>query len=124
MEQRSCNAYVRRGPGRRPLVLIEDDTLDTDVLDLSPPGSSAFDIVICTGPHGTDEECPLVMDGCCPHGRPDVVVSALSPENPWSHSVQAAWRLDQVPVARPTTPLTWPEHIGAALRAMGADDDD
>ncbi|HEX4905082.1 MAG TPA: hypothetical protein VFU93_06505, partial [Acidimicrobiales bacterium] len=80
MEQRSCNAYVRRGPGRRPLVLIEDDTLDTDVLDPSPPGSSAFDIVICTGPHGTDEECPLVMDGCCPHGRPDVVVSALSPE--------------------------------------------
>ena len=123
MEQRSCNAYVRRAPGRRPLVLIEDDALDTDVLDLSPPGSGAFDIVICSGPHDAGEECPLVMEGTCPAGRPDVVVSALSTDNPWSHSVQAAWRLDGVPVARPTTPLTWPEHIGAALRALGAEDD-
>ena len=123
MEQRSCNAYVRRAPGRRPLVLIEDDSLDTDVLDLSPPGSGVFDIVICSGPDHAAEVCPLGMDGECPAGHPDVVVSALSPENPWSHSVEAAWRLDGVPVARPTKQLAWPEHIGAALRALGEDDD-
>ena len=123
MKQRTCNAYVRRTPGRRPLILVEDDSLDTDVLDLSPPHSDVFDIVICNGPNSAAEECPMVMDGECPAGRPDVVVSALSEDNAWSHAVQAAWRLDGVPVARPTTPLTWPEHIGAALHALGTDDD-
>lgn len=123
MEQRACNAYVRPTDGRRPKILVEDDRLDLDVLDLCPPQAEAFDIVVCTGPHGAAEACPLVMVGHCPAGRPDVVVSALSPENPWSHSVQAAWRLDDVPVAHPTRELTWPEHIGAALRALGQDDD-
>ena len=106
------------------MILVEDDALDTDVLDLSPPGSDVFDIVVCTGPRDAAEPCPLVMDGTCPAGRPDVVVSALSPDNPWSHSVQAAWRLDDVPVVQPTSPLTWPAHIGAALRTLGAADDD
>lgn len=119
MEQRACNAYVRRDRRPRPLLLIEDDSLDPTTLDLSPPGSTAMDIVICTGPDGS-EYCPLVADEYCPLGTPDVVVSNLSDANPWSASVRAAWRERGVPVVTPQEdepPLVWPAHIGAAIRA-------
>ena len=118
MEQRACNAYVRRNGRRRPLLLIEDDSLDPTTLDLSPPGSSAVDIVVCTGPERADY-CPLVADGFCPVGSPDVVVSNLSEANPWSASVRAAWREAGVPLVTPKPdepPLVWPAHIGAAIR--------
>ena len=117
MEQRHCNAYVRRGGGRRPFVLVEDEHLDLTTLDLCPPGSSAFDIVVCTGP-GEGEECPLVMDGSCPSGRPDVVVHAFDADHPWSRSVRAAWAEAGVPVATADEPLTWPAHVGAAVRVV------
>ena len=107
------------------MIFVEDDTLDLDVLDLSPRGATGFDVVACTGPHGPDEVCPLVMDGTCPAGRPDVVVSALSSSNPWARSVRAAWALEGVPIASASdgdARLTWPEHIGAALRVLNDDD--
>lgn len=120
MEQRTCNAYVRRPGVRRPLVLVEDDSLDLSVLDLTPPGATAFDIVVCTGPQGT-EPCPLVVNGHCDVGVPDVVVSNLSDANPWACSVRAAWAEAGVPVVRvedDEPPLAWPAHIGAAIRAQ------
>ena len=118
MQQRTCNAYFRRRDVRRPLVLVEDDALDLSTLDLSPPGAAAFDIVVCTGPAG-DDRCPLVMDGYCPVGTPDVVVSNLSASNPWAPSVRAAWTEAGVPVvdADDSEPLLeWPAHVGAAIR--------
>lgn len=121
MDHRHCNAYVRRTTPR-PFILVEDDTLDLDVLDLSPPHADAFDVVVCAGP--ADRECcPLVTDAACPFGRPDVVVHALSADHPWSHSVLAAWGELGVPVALAPAgapPLAWPEHVGAALRAAFA----
>ena len=118
MQQRTCNAYVRRRGARRPLVLVEDDALDLSTLDLSPPGASALDIVVCTGPDGSDR-CPLVVDGYCPAGTPDVVVSNLSERNPWARSVRAAWveaGVAVVPVEDDEGPLRWPAHVGAAIR--------
>ena len=118
MEHRTCNAYVRRNRLRRPVLLVEDDTLDPTTLDLSPPGSSGIDIVVCTGPDGA-EYCPLVADGYCPHGTPDVVVSNLSSANPWAVSVANAWREAGVPVVTASEdepPLVWPAHVGAAIR--------
>lgn len=131
MQQRMCSAYVRRRGIRRPLVIVEDDALDLTTLDLAPPGATALDIVVCTGPDGT-EHCPLVVDGACPLGTPDVVVSNLSAANPWAHSVRAAWTEAGVPVVDVTDderPITWPAHIGAAVRAgwpkvVVVDDDD
>ena len=117
MEHRHCNAYVRRPDRRRPFVLVEDDGFDLDVLDLSPPGADAFDVVVCTGP-GADEVCPLVTEGACPFGRPDVVVHALDDLHPWSHSILAAWAEQDVPVAMQPAgapPLRWPAHVGAAI---------
>jgi hypothetical protein len=121
MEQRSCNAYVIRTPARRPRILVEDDSLDPSTLDLSPPGSSAFEILVCTGPDHAAEPCPLVLDGMCPLGRPDVVVSALGDGNPWQASVRAAWEHEGVRVAivhPDESPLVWPAHVGAAIRAL------
>lgn len=108
---------------RRPLILVEDDRLDPDTLDLCPPGSDAFDIVACTGPSSATEECPLVMNGVCPHGFPDVVVTALSPDNEWRTSVANAWEQDGVPVVRvaPDESLAWPAHVGAAIAAFYAE---
>jgi hypothetical protein len=34
MEQRACHSYVRRIGGTRPVVLVEDDSLDLATLDL------------------------------------------------------------------------------------------
>lgn len=118
MEQRHCNAYVRRGGDRRPFVLVEDESLDLSTLDLCPPGSSAFDIVVCTGPVGPEDECPLVVDGECPSGRPDVVVHAFGADHPWSRSVRNAWAEVGVPVVTADQPLVWPAHVGAAVRVM------
>lgn len=105
----------------RPLVLIEDDGLDVSTLDLSPPGATALDIVVCTGPDSS-AWCPLVADGSCPVGTPDVVVSNLSPTNPWARSVRAAWAEAGVPVVTRRAdepPLVWPAHVGAAIGLAG-----
>jgi hypothetical protein len=127
MEHRTCNTYVvRAGLGRRPRILVEDDTIDLDVLDLTPPGSSAFEVIVCVGPDGP-ESCPLVTDGVCPMGRPDVVVSSFSADNPWGRCVRAAWEADGVPVAHVGAgegPLVWPAHLGAAVRTLYPHDDE
>jgi hypothetical protein len=117
MQQRSCNAYVRRNHHPRPRILVEDDTLDPTTLDLSPAGFDSFDIITCTGP-ASGEVCPFVMDHGCPAGTPDVVVSALSPDHPWAEAVRAAWEREGVPVAPTDGPLEWPAHIGAAIRVF------
>jgi hypothetical protein len=116
MEQRHCNAYVRNPGARRPLVLVEDPFLDPDVLDLSPPGCTAFDVVVCTGPTGS-ETCPLVLDGTCPVGAPDLVVSAFAADHPWAVPVRAAWEQLGVVVATPDQPILWPSHLGVAIAA-------
>jgi len=126
MQQRSCNGYLIRTTARRPRILVEDDSLDPTTLDLSPPGAGAFEIVTCGGPED-GEACPLVVDGTCPAGRPDVVVSAFGASNPWAASVRAAWARDGVPVAEvhpDELPLVWPAHLGAAQRAFFATGDE
>ena len=129
MEQRTCNSYVRHPGLRRPLVLVEDDTIDLSTIDLSPPGCSALDIVICSGPDGR-EYCPFVADGYCPAGTPDVVVSTLSAGNPGACSVRDAWVEAGVPTVTVDVagaPLVWPAHIGAAMQLLagpGDEDDD
>src|SRR4051812_28088838 len=112
MQHRSCNTYVTHVRGARPRVLVEGDTLDLTTLELTPPGAGAFEIVVCSGPAGDRECCPLVVDGRCPvWERPDVVVSALSADNAWSAAVHAAWEREGVRVATirdDEAPLVWP----------------
>lgn len=120
MQQRSCSHHSRREPGHRPLILVEDDSLDLTTLDLTPHCGDAFDIVVCSGPTGDLDVCPLVMSGTCPVGVPDVVVSALGATNHWRSSVARAWECDGVPVVRvdPGEGLEWPEHIGVAVHRL------
>ena len=102
----------------RPLrIVIEDPALL--LADVHPAG--AFEITMCSGPCEGDV-CPLVMDGSCPLGPCDLVVSAL--EGPWAHSVHAAWEETGTPVvdARGVTTED-PEarvahHVGAALQRL------
>ena len=98
---------------RRPVVLIEDDRADLSPIDKSTILAAGFDLVICSGPSSVHEECPLVMDGACPAGRPDVVVCDL--QGDWRPSVEAAWRLDGVPV---TSTDQGTGHTGAAMLAL------
>lgn len=120
MQRRECNHYFRSGPGRRPLVLVEDDSIDMTTLDLTPDCADAFDIVVCSGPDSVQDRCPLVMSGHCPVGVPDVVVSALGPMNEWRTSVACAWQLEGVPVVRvdPDDRPAWPAHLGLAVQAL------
>jgi len=74
-------------------VLIEDPLLADAELP-RPPGP--VELTVCSGPRGTAETCPLVMDGNCPHGPFDVVVTAL--DGPWARSVRAAWDQTSTPV--------------------------
>jgi len=127
MEQRTCNAYVRRTRGPRPRILVEDDALDLTTLDLSPACAAAFDIVVCTGPREDRDLCPLVTNGTCPATeRPDVVVTAMALDNPWRASVIAAWASEGVPVAVVDRDVAWPTHLGHAMRMLvrAKDDDD
>jgi hypothetical protein len=117
MLQRTCNSYTRRRAPTRPRIVIEDDRLDLATLDLTPPGSSAFDIVVCNGPG--EDACPLVVEGTCPAGHPDAVVPALDPAGPWTDSVRSAWEQAGVRIARidDRASLVWPAHVGAGIRA-------
>ena len=110
----ATRAAADRHPWRRPLVIVEDDGLDPHAIDIGVADALGVDVVVCNGPSG-GEVCPLVMDGTCPAGRPDVVVTALTGE--WHTSVENGWRAEGVPVVRPPSPLVWPEHLGAALTA-------
>jgi hypothetical protein len=109
---------TRRDPaavGRRPVLLVEGDRPDLTPLAARRVVAAGFDLVWCSGPADVRDECPLVMDGRCPVGRPDVVVCALDGE--WRAPVEAAWRLDRVPVVT----AAMGQHVdyaGAALRAL------
>lgn len=100
-------------------VLIEDPRLCGGDLP-SPP--VPVELTVCSGPCDTDETCPLVMDGTCPHGPFDIVVSAL--EGPWAPSVCAAWDQTATPLvdARQldeTDPaLRLAHHLGAVYQRL------
>jgi hypothetical protein len=102
-------------------VLIEDPALIVD--DLETP-TAAIDVTVCGGPRDEREVCPLVMDGTCPLGPCDIIVSAL--EGSWAPSVRAAWAETSTPMvdARdlaatdPTERLH--HHIGAAIQRLCA----
>jgi hypothetical protein len=66
-------------PGRPLRVLIEDPALIVE--DLATP-TAAIEVTACSGPRDEHEVCPLVMDGTCPLGPCDIVVSALT--GPWA----------------------------------------
>jgi hypothetical protein len=80
------------------------------------------DFTVCSGPSADHEACPLVMDGQCPLGEFDAVVSAL--EGPWATAVRRAWAQSTTPIVDgstcteddPTARLG--HHVGAALQAL------
>jgi hypothetical protein len=121
MLQRTTPTQPTPVPGRPVRVLIEDPALIVD--DLETP-AAAIDVTVCGGPRDEREVCPLVMDGSCPLGPCDIVVSAL--EGSWAPSVRAAWAETSTPMvdARdlaatdPTERLH--HHIGAAIQRLCA----
>jgi hypothetical protein len=121
MLRRTVSATITEHPWRPPRILIEDPAL----LDAPIPRAvrDAFDVTICSGPDGGREICPLVVDGCCPAGPVDVVVSALDSE--WAPSVRAAWRRTGTPLVEvddaPELPAArLAHHMGAAVHCIQA----
>lgn len=119
MLQRTAAVNPPLLPARPLRVLIEDPALIVD--DLATP-TAAIDITACSGPCDEREVCPLVMDGSCPLGPCDVVVSALT--GPWARSVRAAWAETSTPVVdaiglTATDPAErLHHHIGAAIQRL------
>jgi hypothetical protein len=107
-------------PMRRLRILIEDPTLGT--ARLGNEWRAGMEVRICSGPSSDHEQCPLVMDGCCPLGPVDVVVCAL--DGPWARSVHAAWLetpllvVDAREGIEGSAPERFKHHIGAALAAI------
>jgi hypothetical protein len=66
--------------------------------------------------------CPLVMDGTCPLGDFDAVVSAL--DGPWASPIRRAWEQSTTRIVDASTcEVTDPSarlahHIGAAMHAL------
>ena len=118
--QRTTSARPVVGPLRPLRVLIEDSQLVTHRAD----AVTGMDITVCGGPGSEHETCPLVMDGHCPLGPFDVVVSAL--DGQWARSVSAAWAETPTPVidARDFASVDPDErlahHLGAAVQALWA----
>jgi len=110
-------------PPRIPLrpvrVLVEDPRAMSGDLQAPP----AFEVTTCAGP-GEGEVCLLVMDGRCPLGPCDVVVTAL--DGPWARSVRAAWLetgtavvdAGELATADPSARLA--HHVGAAMQQLWA----
>lgn len=114
------SAPTSRALPLRPLRLLVEDP-HVAMGDLPAP-SAGLEITACAGPTDEAEVCPLVMDGSCPLGAFDVVVTAL--DGPWASCVHAAWAQTRTPVvdARGVT-VSDPEerlthHIGAALQRL------
>ena len=116
MEQVSIRARGGEREPRRPIMLIEDDSQDLSYIDKDRILAAGFDLVVCSGPASVHEECPLVMDGVCPAGRPDVVVCDLQGE--WRRSVERAWCLEGVPVTSTAGAPDGVHQLGAALCAL------
>ncbi|MEA3054574.1 MAG: hypothetical protein QOD30_6 [Actinomycetota bacterium] len=102
-------------------VLVEDAVIARAAADLEIP--AGFSVTVCSGPFSAAEPCPLVTDSACPHGVPDVVVSNLT--GPWAHSVRAAWKDADVPVAESggdgTAQQRLDHAMGAAISAFFPD---
>jgi hypothetical protein len=119
MLQRTTAINPSHVPARPLRVLIEDPALIVD--DLATP-TAAIDLTACSGPRDEREVCPLVMDGTCPLGPCDIVVSAL--KGPWAPSVRTAWAQTSTPMVDatdlaatdPTERLQ--HHIGAAIQRL------
>ena len=125
MQHDTLNGITRTATPLRPLrILIEDPDLHLASCQGAPETTLGFEITVCTGPACDAEECPLVMDGSCPVGDVDVVVSALG--GPWSRSVRAAWAETGICYADTTgLPAVNDDerlrhHLGAALHALAA----
>ena len=116
MERASMQTVIDERVPRRPVMLIEDDSDDLSYIDKSSILAAGFDLVICSGPASAHDECPLVMEGSCPAGRPDVVVCDLHGE--WRRSVERAWCLEGVPVVTTGGVGDAGHHLGAALCAL------
>ena len=121
MLQRRTAPHPPAFPGRPLRVIIEDPALIVD--DLATP-TAAIEVTACGGPRDEQEVCPLVMDGTCPLGPCDIVVSAL--KGPWAPSVRAAWAETSTPMVD-ATGLTATDpterlhhHIGAAIQRLWA----
>jgi hypothetical protein len=121
MQQRTTAIDTPLVPGRPLRVLIEDPAVIVE--DLATP-TAAIDVTACSGPCDEQEVCPLVMDGACPLGPCDIVVSALT--GPWAPSVRAAWAQTDTPIVDATDlAATDPterlhHHIGAAIHRLSA----
>jgi hypothetical protein len=107
------------GPPLGPLrVLVEDPK----VADVSSDPHVGIEVTICSGPPDVTETCPLVLEGSCPLGPFDVVVSAL--QGPWARCVHAAWTETDTSVVdgRPcavTDPVErLDHHVGLALQHL------
>jgi hypothetical protein len=117
MQHRTTLPEAPRGPVRPVRVLIEDPALLSGALDA--PGG--FEVVACSGPRDADV-CPLVMDGTCPLGPCDVVVTTLA--GPWARSVRAAWQeagavvVDTVDVVAADPNARLSHHVGAAIQRL------
>jgi hypothetical protein len=108
-------------PVSRLRVLIEDAALSVD--DLATP-TAAIDVTACSGPRDERDVCPLVMEGTCPLGPCDIVLSALN--GLWAPSVRAAWAQTSTPMVDATDlAATDPterlhRHIDAAIQRLRA----
>ena len=122
MRQRSMLARGPSAPVRPLRILIEDSNVELSDSPQLP--ARGFDVIVCSGPAGETDECPLVMNGTCPLGRFDVVVGAL--HDPWATSVRAAWAetgtayadASRITAEDSTDRVT--HHLGAAVQALYA----
>lgn len=120
MEQRQWMHASTPTPGRRPRILVEDDGVAIPGSPAAAGGAVGADVILCRGPADAGERCPLVTDGACPLGTPDVVVCALG--GPWRRSVESAWRAGGVHVVavEPDLPGGWAARLGAAVASAFA----
>ena len=118
MQQHTPRGTESPTPLRPVRILIEDPIVAMH----GPDVSIALDVTSCGGPRDEHETCPLVMDGSCPLGPFDIVVSAL--DGPWARCVHAAWRETGTPVIDATDLTTsdpderLAKHLGAALQRL------
>lgn len=121
MLQRTTASNPPPVPVSRLRVLIEDAALSVD--DLATP-TAAIDVTACSGPRDERDVCPLVMEGTCPLGPCDIVLSALN--GLWAPSVRAAWAQTSTPMVDATDlAATDPterlhRHIDAAIQRLRA----
>jgi hypothetical protein len=103
-------------PGLRRLhVVVEGGDLDGAFVGPRTWPSLGADVTICSGPEPGHDSCPLVADGHCPAGRPDVVVHTMGGD--WSGAVSAAWRELGVQVVD-AGDVAWPTQVGLGVGAI------